>query len=170
MKKLLMILPLVILLCFTFSCQQGEEVAEEPVVDVEADVATIKAFFAPYSPAINSGDLDGWISLFTDDAIFMPPDSVILKGKEAGREFARPFYEQLDMEISISIDEIKVFGNWAFARWSYKFQYTPKSGGETTQQNGKEIWILKRQTDSSWKCTHCIWNYNDPLPPSQKEE
>lgn len=35
MKKLLMIIPLVILLfCFTFSCQQqGEKVAEEPVVD-----------------------------------------------------------------------------------------------------------------------------------------
>ena len=28
MKKLLMVIPLVILLCFTFSCQQGEEVAE----------------------------------------------------------------------------------------------------------------------------------------------
>ena len=37
MKKLLMILPLVILLCFTFGCQKGEKVAEEPVVDVEAD-------------------------------------------------------------------------------------------------------------------------------------
>ncbi len=29
MKKSLMIIPLVILLCFTFGCQQGEEVAEE---------------------------------------------------------------------------------------------------------------------------------------------
>ncbi len=35
MKKLLLILPLVILLCFTFGCQQGEEVAEEVRVDVE---------------------------------------------------------------------------------------------------------------------------------------
>jgi len=33
MKKLLMIIPLVILLCFTYGCQQGEEIAEEPVVD-----------------------------------------------------------------------------------------------------------------------------------------
>ena len=37
MKKLLMILPLVFLLCFTFNCKQAEEVAEEPVVDVEAE-------------------------------------------------------------------------------------------------------------------------------------
>jgi len=45
MKKLLMILPLVFLLCFTFGCQQGEEVAEEAMVaalteeDVEANNA-----------------------------------------------------------------------------------------------------------------------------------
>jgi pimeloyl-ACP methyl ester carboxylesterase len=34
MKKLFIVLPLVFLLCFTFGLQQGEEVAEEPVVDV----------------------------------------------------------------------------------------------------------------------------------------
>jgi hypothetical protein len=34
MKKLLLIVPLVSLLCFTFSCQKAEEVAEEPAVDI----------------------------------------------------------------------------------------------------------------------------------------
>jgi hypothetical protein len=33
MKKLLMIIPLVILLCLTFGCQQGEEAAEEATPD-----------------------------------------------------------------------------------------------------------------------------------------
>ncbi len=32
MKKLFMVLPLVFLLCFTFSCQKAEEVAEEAPV------------------------------------------------------------------------------------------------------------------------------------------
>ena len=46
MKKLLMIIPLVFLLCLTFSCQkQAEEVAEEPVVDVEAEKANIQSVF-----------------------------------------------------------------------------------------------------------------------------
>jgi len=34
MKKLLCVIPLVFLFCF--ACQKAEEVAEEPVVDVEA--------------------------------------------------------------------------------------------------------------------------------------
>jgi hypothetical protein len=35
MKKLIMILPLIFLHCFAFSCQKAEEVAEEPAVDIE---------------------------------------------------------------------------------------------------------------------------------------
>jgi uncharacterized protein (TIGR02246 family) len=170
MKKLFMILSLVFLLCFTFGCQKAEEVAEEPAVDVEADVEAIKALFANNSSVINSGDLEGWIDQFTEDAIFMPPNSAVLKGKEAGREYARPWYEQLNMEFDLTVDEIEVHGNWAFARWHYVGRYTPKSGGEPTQQKGKEIWILKRQTDGSWKCSHIIWNYDDPLPTSEENQ
>lgn len=48
MKKLLTIIPLVILLCFSFSCQQGEEVAEGVAPDkiVPSDLKdTHSAFF-----------------------------------------------------------------------------------------------------------------------------
>ena len=37
MKKLLMILSLVFLLCFTFSCERAEEVAEKPAVKKKAE-------------------------------------------------------------------------------------------------------------------------------------
>jgi len=170
MKKLLMVLPLVFLLCFTFSCQKSEEVAEEPVVDINADVEAIKALFAHNSSVINSGDLEGWIDQFTEDAIFMPPNSAVLKGKEAGREFARPWYEQLNMEFDLTVDEIEVHGDWAFARWSYSGRYTPKVGGETIQEYGKEIWILKRQSDGLWKCSHIIWNNNSSPDMSPEKE
>jgi pimeloyl-ACP methyl ester carboxylesterase len=42
MKKLYMILPLALIFCFTFSCQQGEEVAEKLPVDVEASEEGVK--------------------------------------------------------------------------------------------------------------------------------
>jgi proline iminopeptidase len=42
MKKSLMIIPLVFLLCFTFSCQQAEEVAEGTVVDVDVKEEGVK--------------------------------------------------------------------------------------------------------------------------------
>jgi len=48
-KKLLMIIPLVILLCFAFSCQkQGEEVAEETVVDAVDNAISEDGVFIAY--------------------------------------------------------------------------------------------------------------------------
>ncbi|TET69109.1 MAG: hypothetical protein E3J56_10285, partial [Candidatus Aminicenantes bacterium] len=85
MKKLLMILPLVILLCFTFGCQQGEEVAEEAAVAPlsDEDVAAIKARFDEYDQFLLSGGWDALVSLFIDNAVVMPPNEPILQGREA---------------------------------------------------------------------------------------
>jgi uncharacterized protein (TIGR02246 family) len=170
MKKLLLFLPLVFLLCFTFGCQTAEEVAEEPVVDVAADIAAIKALLENNAVVISSEDLDGWLAQFTDDAIFMNPNAETLEGIEASRQYAQPFFEQFDNDMAITVDEIEVCGDWAFARWSFIWKFTPKAGGDTMQEEGKEIWILKRQADDSWKCSHIIWNTDSPPPPQAKEE
>ena len=85
MKKLFMVLPLVFLLCFTFSCQQGEEVAEEPVVDVEADIAAIESLTNQVMNAWNEGDFEAFMATIADDAVHMPPGYPILIGKEAIR-------------------------------------------------------------------------------------
>lgn len=168
MKKLLMILPVVILFCFTFGCQkQGEEA--KPEVDIEADVEAIKAMFEPYSSIIAAGDIERWLALYTEDVVFLPPNEAIVKGKDGVRQWGHPYFSQFDMEEAISLEEIKVSGDVAFLLMTTTFQATPKAGGETILENGKAIWILERQTDGSWKGTHTIWN-TDNLPPAPKEE
>jgi proline iminopeptidase len=49
MKKLLTIIPLVFLLCFTFSCQQGEEVAEDSKEEATFGVVSVDGFDLAYS-------------------------------------------------------------------------------------------------------------------------
>ena len=51
MKKLLMVIPLGFLLCFIFGCQQGEQRAEEPVMDVQPDIQAIKNIVQAVSSA-----------------------------------------------------------------------------------------------------------------------
>jgi ketosteroid isomerase-like protein len=164
MKKLLVILPLVFLLCFTFSCQKAEEVAEEPVVDVTADVEAIKAWFDTYTSTIAAGNLDNWVDHFAEDIVAMPPNEAVIKGKEASRQWGQPFFDQFNQEELVTIEEIEVAGNWAFARLPYTLKLTPKAGGEPFQANGKGIYIFKRQADGRWKAWRVIWNGNEPLP------
>jgi len=165
LRKLLKVVPLVFLLCLAFGCQQqGEEAGEKPAVNVAADIEAIKAILKNNASGISAEDLDGWLALFTDDAIFMNPNAEILKGVEASRVYATPVFEQFDHEIEITIDEVKVSSDWGVARWSFIWEFTPKAGGDTTQEKGKELWIFKRQAEGSWKCSHIIWNKDTPPP------
>ncbi len=83
MKKLLLILPLVFLLCFTFGYQkQAEE--EKPAVDITADIEALKDMNNERIVASFAGELDRMVSFyFAEDAVVMPTNKPIFKGREA---------------------------------------------------------------------------------------
>ena len=168
MKQLFMILPLVFLLCFTFGCKQAEEVAEEPAVDIEADVEAVRDWVNGNYAAADSGDLERYLGFWAEDVIWMPPNAPIMQGKSTIREYVKPFFEQLTIYHEISIEEIKVAEDFAFTRLNSKEKYTPKTGeGEPVELNVKAMFLLQRMPDGTWLGTHCIWNSNDPLPTSE---
>ena len=171
MKKRFMILPLVLVLCFTFSCQQGEEVAEEPVVDVEADIEAIRNWVNLSYAAADSGDFEGYISFWAEGVIWMPPNAPIIQGISAATEMLQPYFEQVTIHHKISIEEIKVADDFAFTRFNTEEKYTLKTGeGESVESNFKAIILLQRMADGTWLGTHCIWNSNDPHPTSEENQ
>ncbi|UCE41713.1 MAG: nuclear transport factor 2 family protein [Candidatus Aminicenantes bacterium] len=169
MKKLFGILFLIILLNFIFGCQnQPEEAVKNavPIADVEADKEAIKVLVEHFFAAHESGDLDGLMVTFTDDAIFMPQGAGTVD-KKAARERFSPSFEHFSLAIESSIDEVAVSDNWGFARCSYRLKATPKAKGEEILYDGKFIFILKRQSDNSWRSSHFIWNSNTPPPETE---
>ena len=166
MKKLLLILPLVFLLCFTFGCQQAEDVAEEPAVDVEADIEAINEIWNQYASAINTDDFDLWISLWEDDGIQMPPDAPAVFGKEQILAVNERKFEPFEVNLTINNAEVQIDGDLAFSRGAYTASLTPKAGGETVDLIGKYLTILKKQTDGSWKI-YCDCFNSDVLPTSE---
>ena len=153
MKKLLMIIPLVFLLCFTFSCQAYEE---KPTVDIEADVAAIESLTNQVMKAFNEGDLEAFMATIADNAVHMPPGYPVLIGKEAIRNWYT--FDKISFDVTISSDEIEICGDWAIQRATWKGSWTQKDSGETTQFEAKDIYIHRRQPDGSWKNSHTIWN------------
>jgi ketosteroid isomerase-like protein len=102
MKKLFMVLPLVFLLCFTLSCQQGEEVAEEPVVDVEADIEAIRAEIQARSKALVAAeevfDWETAVTFFASDVVVQPANAPQIQGREAQLELYRTFPKMIEFE------------------------------------------------------------------------
>jgi ketosteroid isomerase-like protein len=172
MKRLLMVIPMVFLLCFAFSCQQGEEVAKEPVVDVEADVEALKNMVNEWMALYNASDFERLVSFYyEEDAVRMPPDIPMLRGKAAILARFKKDIEQSDEHLDSSIiEDVRVSGDMAMVRGNDTGTSTPKGGGEPTRFDSKWLGIFERQPDSTWKCIYEIWNSNLPLPPLSEKE
>ena len=172
MKKLLIVIPVVFLLCFTLACQkQGKEVAKEPVVDVEADVAAIKASIDEFVQLYNACDFDRIMSIFyAENAIQMPPNEPIRKGKEAILLGSQKTRESNDEHIDSSVvEDVRVSGDLAVVWGIDTGTTTPKSGGEPVKYSLKWLIVLERQLDGTWKWIYEIWNDN-PLPETPEKE
>ncbi len=137
--------------------------------EVEADITTIKEILEQYKSTWESGDLDLWISLWTDDAIEMVPNRPALIGKEQMLEMWKPFFEKFIMKLPMPPKEIVVAGDWAFCRGTYLFSVTPKAGGETDTRAGKYLSILEKQADGSWKIARECFNEDAPPPKREKK-
>ena len=164
---------LVGVVCLAFimlpSCAPQPEQQAEPVADeapsTEADVEAIKAVFKQYEDTITADDFEGYMALFVADCMVLPPNAAILIGKDTWRPWAQStYFDQFDMEETITVQETKIAGDWAFVRGSYTFQGIPKAEGETTGHDGKFISIVERQSDGSWKISHNIWSSDGPPP------
>ena len=170
MRKLFMVLALVFLLCFTFSCQQGEEVAEEPVVDVEADVEAVKKITDDFNVAMSAGNIDKLVSLYTDDAVRIPPNKPPLVGKEAIRNLFQEQLDQFTVQNEGVIVDLKVSGDLAFVRGSWTSINTPKTGGDSLKENGSFVSVIQKQLDGSWKVICNIWSDENLVYQTQSEE
>jgi len=128
---------------------------------VEADIAAINELYNQATLACGTGDVELYLSIFTEDAVAMAPGSPAVIGKAELRPLMEALFGKFDLELPYTVDEVGVPGDWAFVRSSFQYSMTPKEGGETTTSPGKELDILKRQADGSWKIYIECWNYGE---------
>ena len=131
---------------------------------VEADIAAINECLDLYAVGLNTGDLELWLSLHTDDIAKMGPDAPAVFGNEALRAKMEPAFDNFTFEMALYPEETQVSGDLGFARGNYTVSMTPKAGGETiiSMPDGKYLTIYKRQADGSWKISHDCYNSNVP--------
>jgi len=166
MKKLSMILPLVLVLCFTFGCQKAEEVAEEPgVVPLsDEDVAAIKAIGPTMDKVALAGDWKGIAALCTEDMMLMAPNGPSLQGRSALLEMLESSGMMITEHV-IEFEEVDGYGDIAYARGNYVEAFSVEGVEEPFMDEGKVVGIFRKQSDGSWLIA--IWIYNSDLPLSE---
>jgi len=135
---------------------------------MEADITTIKEVLNQYAVGCCNGDLDLWMSLWTNDGTQMPPHAPALIGKEKIREGMKPGFDQMNMELTIlSIEDVKIYGDFGLTRCIYTLKMTPKKGGETinVMDPGKALTLYERQAEGNWKIVYDCFNSSVPANP-----
>ena len=120
----------------------------------------VAALWEEYSASLNAGDLDRWLSLWTEDGVQMPPDEPSVVGKQSIRVRNQSVLDAFTFDITITNQEVVAVGDLAYSRGVYEATLTPKQGGETISIDGKYMTILRRQSDGSWKIHRDIFNSN----------
>jgi uncharacterized protein (TIGR02246 family) len=127
-----------------------------------ADILAIKEKLNEYAATCNAGDLERWISLWTDDGIQMPPSAPARVGKEQIRAGMKTAFDQYIIKVTINNEETRVSGNLGFARGIGVESLIPKAGGKTEKFDLKYLTIFEKQTNGSWKIARDCFNSNVP--------
>jgi len=126
------------------------------------DEQAIRKLTEDWLAAMRSKDIPGLAGMVTEDAVFLPSGFPPIRGKQAVETMYRSFFPQFSsVEQTVSIEELQVAGDWAFAWGTEKVTLVPEAGGTPIEMQGKGMSILRRQPDGSWKFARGI---NNALP------
>jgi ketosteroid isomerase-like protein len=164
MKKLLMILPLVFLLCLTFSCQKAEEVAEEPVVDVKADVESIRAEVKARSKALVAAeeafDWEAAVTFFASDVVVQPANAPQIKGRDAQLELYQTFPKMIEFEGTTTAIIPAASGDMAYEYGVNRFIFETPDG--PLEDYGKYLAVWTK-IDGEWFIAALSFSGNTPI-------
>ncbi len=148
---------LFLILFIFFNCS-GQEESQLP----ETDIAAINKIYKQANHACSTGDAELYLSLFTKDAIVMAQNAPAIIGKEALRPVIIGLFSMFDLKLPYTINKIEAIKDNAIVRTSFQYSMTPKENGTTNLRKGKQLDIIKRQSDGSWKIYIQCWNFDSP--------
>ena len=133
--------------------------------DAPGDVGAVGDIVRRIESAENAGDSDDIAEMMADDAVIMVPNQPVQEGKSACVGFVREvlsgLLEEFNRRIAYVSAEVRVVGDFAFDRGSFSVTVSPRSGGDTTQETGKYLFLYSRDADRLWKIARAIVNLDD---------
>jgi len=156
---------LIVGICFVLAGTGCQTAARESASLSEADVAAIGAVHETFLAAERANDWDGVAALMAEDAVIMPMGHPALDGPARYLEYVASLVEDYGVVItdfSGTILELQGRGDLAYLRSTWSHTMTMEGVAESINEAGKQLIILRRQSDGSWLASEWIWNSDGP--------
>ncbi len=109
-----------------------------------------------YEGALNASDAELAASLYTADGVFMPHQFPSSNGPSVQEAYGQIF-EAIRLNVAFEIDEVRVAGDFAFARTRSDGMQTIRATDETTPEANRELFTFAKE-DGHWKIARYIFN------------
>ena len=130
-----------------------------------ADATAIRGALEAYFTAANAGDAARWASLYTEDAVIMPPNSPTVEGRAAIESWLAMLPVKI-MDAEGMALEVEGAGDVAYLRGTYSMNLQIPGLPDSIEQRGKLLQIYARQPAGSWLLARDIWNVDAaPIGP-----
>ena len=129
-------------------------------LDTTEDKAALDRITKTTIQAFNQGNIEEYVALIADDAVYMPPNTGALIGKDVIRDWYKGVQSHNQFDIDIITENTELHGELAIQRVVWKGTITSKQGGEPFHHNAMCLNVLSKQADGTWKIWKSIWNRN----------
>jgi len=129
------------------------------------DMDAIKQLAEDWRSGWLAGDAEALLSLYADDPVLMPSGQPAVFGKDAIRPLYQSVLKEYIFKSQTRLTDIEASGDLGYFWSTYKLTATPKAGGESFEEEGKSVFIVKRQHGGAWKISRLIDN-SDRAPTS----
>src|SRR5262245_19007575 len=112
---------------------------------MQSDEQQIRELVASWMTATKAGDIEKVLSLMSDDVVFlMPGHPVMRKTAIAAAALAQAGEDAPKFDGTSEIQEITIFGDWAFMWTKLSVVVTPSGGGPSMMRAGHTLSVLKK--------------------------
>lgn len=107
--------------------------------------------------AFNKQDADAMSAMYTQDAQLLPPNSQLVDGKEAIKDFWGAVFNMGFNKVILETIEVSGTGNTIYEVGSFTMY-----NNDEVFDNGKFM-VVWKNVDSKWLLHRDIWNSNNPV-------
>ncbi len=154
--------------CFVVvaACNQTPPPPPAPADNSAAATAQIRSADSDWSKAAGTKQLDAMVAYYSDDAIVLPPNMPVSRGKDAARAALGPMFAMPGFSLAWKATDAGAAksGEIGYSLGTYEMTMNDPKGNPAKDQ-GKYVTIWKKQSDGSWKAAVDTFNSDLPAAP-----
>jgi uncharacterized protein (TIGR02246 family) len=117
----------------------------------------LHTLLAAYETSLNAGDAGRIEQLYTEDGVFMPGGFPTASGQSAVRGAYDAIFKNIRIAIHFTVDEMKVKGDFAYARTHSAGTSTVVATGASGPEKNRELFVFARGKNG-WKIARYLFN------------